>query len=52
MYDRKWYDSLRVKYDATLLSSAYEKVKVDLEAEKEAEKRAGNPSFEEALRGT
>ena len=48
MYDRKWYDSLRVKYDAASLTNVYEKVKVDLEAEK----RAGNPSFEEALRST
>lgn len=47
MYDPKWYDSLRVKYDATSLPSVYEKVKVDLEAEK----RAANPSFEESLRG-
>ena len=48
MYDRKWYDSLRAKYDVTLLPSTYEKVKADLEAEKQA----GNASFEEALRGT
>ena len=48
MYDRKWYDSLRVKYDATSLPSVYEKVKVDIEAEK----RAANPSFEESLKGT
>ena len=48
MYDRKWYDSLRVKYDATSLPSVYEKVKVDLEAEK----GTANPSFEESLKGT
>ena len=48
MYDRKWYDSLRVKYDATSLPSVYEKVKVDLEAEK----GAANASFEEFLKGT
>ena len=48
MYDRKWYDSLRVKYDAISLPSVYEKVKVDLEAEK----GAANPSFEESLKGT
>ena len=37
MYDRKWYESLREKYDATSLPSVYEKVKVDVEAEKKAE---------------
>lgn len=35
-FDRKWYEELRVKYDATSLPSAYEKVKVDVEAEKKA----------------
>lgn len=48
MYDSKWYDSLRAKYDARSLPPLYEKVKVELEAEK----GAANPSFEEALRGT
>lgn len=37
MYDRKWYDALRKKYNATSLPSVYEKVKVDVEAEKKAE---------------
>jgi delta24-sterol reductase len=37
MYDREWYDKLREKYDASLLTSVYEKVKVDVEAEKRAE---------------
>ncbi|MDI1486727.1 MAG: hypothetical protein OHK93_005988 [Ramalina farinacea] len=35
-YDRKWYDRLREKYDATTLPSVYDKVKVDPEAEKSA----------------
>ena len=34
MYDRGWYDKLRAKYDATSLPSVYEKVRVDIEAEK------------------
>lgn len=34
IYDRKWYDELRVKYDATSLTSIYEKVRIDVEAEK------------------
>ena len=37
MFDRKWYDDLRVKYGATTLPSVYDKVKVDVEAEKKAE---------------
>jgi len=37
MFDRKWYDNLRVKYGATTLPSVYDKVKVDVEAEKRAE---------------
>lgn len=32
IYDRKWYDALRVKYDATSLPSVWEKVKVTVEA--------------------
>ena len=38
IYDREWYDALRGKYDATSLPSVYEKVKVDVEAEKRAAK--------------
>ena len=34
IYDREWYDSLREKYGASLLPSVYEKVKVDVEAER------------------
>lgn len=34
MFDRKWYDGLREKYDATSLPSVYEKVKINVEAEK------------------
>jgi Delta24-sterol reductase len=34
MYDQKWYDSLRQKYHATSLPSVYDKVKLDVEAEK------------------
>ena len=33
MYDRKWYDALRAKYNATSLPSVYEKVKVDIDNE-------------------
>ena len=33
MYDRKWYDALREKYNATTLPSVYEKVKVDINNE-------------------
>jgi hypothetical protein len=29
IYDRKWYDTLRAKYDATSLLSVYDKVKVN-----------------------
>ena len=36
MYDRKWYDALREKYNATSLPSVYEKVKVDINAEQRA----------------
>ena len=36
-FDRKWYEDLRTKYDATSLPSVYDKVKVDVEAEKKAE---------------
>ncbi|RFU30741.1 hypothetical protein B7463_g5615, partial [Scytalidium lignicola] len=35
-FDRKWYDDLRNKYGATTLPSVYEKVKVDVEAERNA----------------
>ncbi|KAH7030471.1 hypothetical protein B0J12DRAFT_583389 [Macrophomina phaseolina] len=33
-FDRGWYETLREKYGATSLPSLYEKVKVDVEAEK------------------
>jgi len=36
IYDRKWYDALRAKYDATSLPTVYDKVKVDVGAEKRA----------------
>ncbi|MCJ1251868.1 hypothetical protein MMC30_009106 [Trapelia coarctata] len=36
VYDREWYDALRAKYHATSLPSVYEKVKVDVEAERRA----------------
>lgn len=32
IYDRKWYDALRAKYDATSLPSVWEKVRVKIEA--------------------
>lgn len=31
IYDRKWYDALRIKYDATSLPNVWEKVKVKVE---------------------
>jgi hypothetical protein len=34
MYDRKWYDGLRQKYNATTLPSVYDKVKIDVEADR------------------
>ena len=36
LYDREWYDALRVKYNATSLPSVYDKVRVDVEAEKKS----------------
>ncbi|KAH8805761.1 hypothetical protein F5884DRAFT_800519 [Xylogone sp. PMI_703] len=39
-FDRKWYDDLRRKYGATTLSSVYEKVKVDVEGERNALRNA------------
>lgn len=38
-FDREWYDELRQKYNASSLTSVYEKVKVDVEAEKKAEQK-------------
>ena len=35
-FDRKWYKALRVKYNAMSLPSVYDKVKVDVDAEKHA----------------
>ena len=34
IYDRTWYDALRVKYHATSLPSVYDKVKIDLDAQR------------------
>ncbi|KAF9888589.1 hypothetical protein FE257_008521 [Aspergillus nanangensis] len=34
MYDRQWYDGLRQKYSATTLPSVYDKVKIDVEADR------------------
>ncbi|KAL4898864.1 hypothetical protein BDW74DRAFT_164326 [Aspergillus multicolor] len=34
MYDRKWYDGLREKYNATTLPSVYDKIKIDVEADR------------------
>ncbi|RDL32114.1 FAD-binding protein [Venustampulla echinocandica] len=39
-FDRKWYEQLREKYNAASLPTVYEKVKVDIQAEKKAEKGA------------
>ena len=36
IYDREWYDALREKYDATLLPSVYDKVRVDADAGRRA----------------
>lgn len=41
-FDRKWYDELREKYGATSLPSVYDKVFVDIEAEKVAEMEAAS----------
>jgi delta24-sterol reductase len=35
LYPREWYDELREKYNAKTLPTVYEKVKIDLDAEKE-----------------
>jgi hypothetical protein len=35
-FDRSWYDALRQKYQATTLPTVYEKVRVDVEAERKA----------------
>ena len=36
IYDRKWYDALREKYDATLLPSVYDKVRANADTGKRA----------------
>lgn len=36
IYDRDWYDSLRAKYHATSLPTVYDRVRVNLEAQKRA----------------
>jgi hypothetical protein len=41
-FDREWYEKLRVKYGATLLPSVYDKVFVDIEAEKKVELEASS----------
>jgi Delta24-sterol reductase len=35
IYDRKWYDTLREKYHATFLPTVYDKVRVDVEKDKQ-----------------
>jgi FAD/FMN-containing dehydrogenase len=42
IYPRKWYDELREKYHATSLPTVYEKVKVDVDAEKREALTLGN----------
>ncbi|KAK5166344.1 hypothetical protein LTR04_000738 [Oleoguttula sp. CCFEE 6159] len=37
IYDRQWYDALRAKYNATWLPSVYDKVKVDVQAQLDAQ---------------
>ncbi|KAF2162671.1 hypothetical protein M409DRAFT_68967 [Zasmidium cellare ATCC 36951] len=39
-FDKSWYDSLREKYHATSLPSVYEKVRVDVDAERQAKQNA------------
>ncbi|KAL4950171.1 hypothetical protein BDW69DRAFT_60986 [Aspergillus filifer] len=34
MYDREWYNGLRAKYNATTLPSVYDKIKIDVEADR------------------
>ena len=36
IYDREWYDALRAKYDATSLPNVYDKVKVNLDAQRKS----------------
>src|SRR5262249_62080 len=36
IYDRKWYEALRVKYSATSLPTVYDKVHTNVEAEDKA----------------
>ncbi|KAJ9614105.1 hypothetical protein H2200_002241 [Cladophialophora chaetospira] len=45
IYDREWYTALRTKYRATSLPDVYEKVRIDVKAEKEA----ANSSFGKSL---
>ena len=39
-FDKEWYDLLRKKYHAETLPTVYEKVQVDVEAEKKAKENA------------
>lgn len=39
LYDKPWYDALREKYHATTLPTVYNKVKVDVEARREEQKK-------------
>lgn len=39
-FDKQWYDSLRQKYNATTLPTVYEKVRVDVDAERRAKQNA------------
>ncbi|OJJ47485.1 hypothetical protein ASPZODRAFT_130979 [Penicilliopsis zonata CBS 506.65] len=34
LYDREWYDALRTKYNATSLPSVYDKIRIDVEADR------------------
>jgi Delta24-sterol reductase len=36
IYNRKWYDALRMKYNATSLPSVYDKVRTDVDAQEKA----------------
>ncbi|RDW64452.1 FAD-binding oxidoreductase [Aspergillus mulundensis] len=40
MYDRTWYDGLRKKYNATTLPSVYDKIKIDVEADRRERKES------------
>jgi FAD/FMN-containing dehydrogenase len=44
IYDKEWYDNLRTKYSATRLPTVYDKVRVDIDEEKEELKKSWVPA--------